>query len=93
MVDSIEAIGAVPVSGEPAGAAANAGDDAIVGQSATDLERALDTSLFGFAPNLAKRLVLISDGNQTDGDVWRALPHRLWPPAPRWPVLRLNCRG
>ena len=41
---------------------------------ATDLEQALRTSMFGFAPGDAKRLVLLTDGNQTDGDVWRALP-------------------
>jgi Ca-activated chloride channel homolog len=70
MVESVEAIGSVPVTGDATDA-----DEQAVGQSGTDLERALDGALPGFAPNLAKRLVLISDGNQTDGDVWRAIPH------------------
>lgn len=70
LVDSIEAIGTVPVTAESPEA-----DEQAVGQSATDIERALDAALPGFAPNLAKRLVLISDGNQTDGDAWRAVPH------------------
>ena len=30
-----------------------------------------ELAALGFAPNHAKRLVLLSDGNQTDGDVWR----------------------
>ena len=30
--------------------------------------------MFGFAPHAARRLVLVSDGNQTQGDLWRALP-------------------
>jgi uncharacterized membrane protein len=40
----------------------------------TDLEQALRTAALGFAPGTAKRLVLVSDGNATRGDVWRALP-------------------
>lgn len=47
---------------------------AVIGQDATDLEQALAMAAFGFAPNHAKRLVLMTDGNATDGDVWRALP-------------------
>jgi uncharacterized membrane protein len=43
-------------------------------QGATDLERALDEALLGFAPDAVKRLVLFTDGNQTHGDVWRVLP-------------------
>ena len=43
-------------------------------QGATNLEFALDTALAGFAPGHAKRLVLISDANQTEGDVWRVAP-------------------
>ena len=42
-------------------------------QGATDLEQALRTALPAFAPGHAKRLVLLSDGNQTEGDVWRAM--------------------
>lgn len=43
-------------------------------QGATDLEQALDLSVFGFAPNHGKRLVLFTDGHATRGDVMRALP-------------------
>src|SRR5262245_47874406 len=43
-------------------------------QGATNLERALAASLAGFAPGHALRLVLISDGNQTEGDLWRMVP-------------------
>jgi len=53
------------------GASADAG---AISRSATDLEQALRSALHGFAPAHAKRLVLISDGNATQGDVWRALP-------------------
>jgi Mg-chelatase subunit ChlD len=45
-----------------------------IDQSATDLEQALNTAVFGFAPHAAPRLVLVTDGNQTQGDLWRALP-------------------
>jgi Ca-activated chloride channel family protein len=44
-------------------------------QGATDLERALDQALLGLDPDRVKRVVLFTDGNQTHGDVWRALPH------------------
>lgn len=50
------------------------GDASAIDRSTTDLEQALRTALHGFAPAHAKRLVLISDGNQTVGDVWRAIP-------------------
>jgi Ca-activated chloride channel homolog len=43
-------------------------------QSVTDIEQAIATSMLGFVPDYAKRLVLITDGNQTQGDVWRELP-------------------
>ncbi len=46
----------------------------VIDQSATNLENALATAMFGFGPEHAKRLVLISDGNQTEGDLWQALP-------------------
>jgi hypothetical protein len=42
--------------------------------SATDIEQGLAAALLGFLPDHAKRLVLISDGNQTQGDLWRELP-------------------
>ncbi len=47
---------------------------AALDQSATDLEQGVTISVFGFLPQHAKRLVLITDGNQTQGDVWRQLP-------------------
>ena len=43
-------------------------------QGATNLERALDQALLGLDPDRVKRVVLFTDGNQTHGDVWRALP-------------------
>jgi Ca-activated chloride channel homolog len=68
LVNSIEEIESINVSD-------NAGEaKSVIGQGATDIEQALNTAAFGFAPNHAKRLVLLSDGNATDGDVWRALP-------------------
>ena len=48
-------------------------DDAI-NQSSTNLERALDLALLGFEAGSIKRLVLMSDGNATEGDVWRVVP-------------------
>ena len=47
---------------------------AAVDQSATDIEQGVATSVLGFLPGYSKRLVLITDGNQTQGDVWRELP-------------------
>ena len=68
LLDSVEKIESVAVTsgGAETGSAIN--------QSATDLEQALDMAAFGFAPNHAKRLVLMTDGNATVGDAWRALP-------------------
>ncbi len=43
-------------------------------QNATDLERALDESLLALDRDRVKRLVVLSDGNQTSGDAWRVLP-------------------
>ncbi len=43
-------------------------------QSATNLEQALDSALLGLDNSRAKRIVLLTDGNQTTGDVWRVLP-------------------
>lgn len=42
-------------------------------RDATDLERALDESLLALERDRVKRLVVLSDGNQTRGDVWRVL--------------------
>ena len=68
LVNSVEAVESVTVSDEPAT------NESAIGQGATNLEQALSLAAFGFAPNHAKRLVLFSDGNATDGEVWRALP-------------------
>jgi Ca-activated chloride channel family protein len=45
----------------------------LIHQGATNLEEALFTTLPGFEHGLAKRIVLLSDGNETEGDVWRAM--------------------
>lgn len=66
LVDSPEAVREIAVS-DQAGAPKDA-----VQQGGTNLEQALNLAALGFAPNHAKRLVLLSDGNQTQGDVWRA---------------------
>lgn len=68
LLNTLDEIGSVAVTGDAA-----PGRFAI-GQSATDLEQALNMAAFGFAPHHAKRLVLMSDGNATSGDLWRALP-------------------
>lgn len=68
LVSTIDEIESVTVS-DNIGAARS-----VIGQGATDLEQALNMATFGFTPNHAKRLVLLSDGNATAGDVWRALP-------------------
>jgi uncharacterized membrane protein len=89
MVDSIAAVESLAVSegategivardrSEPRRTDRSAGDlggPAALDQGATNLERALATSLSGFAPGHALRLVLLSDGNQTEGDLWRVVP-------------------
>lgn len=67
LLDSIDGLAKVPVSQEgPAPGTLN--------QSQTNLERALDEALLGLDRNRVKRLVLLTDGNQTEGDVWRMLP-------------------
>jgi uncharacterized membrane protein len=43
-------------------------------QGATDIEAALDQALLGFDATQVRRLVLLTDGNQTQGDVWQVLP-------------------
>ncbi len=69
LLDSLESVSTVPI------ARAGAGNDrSAIAQDATNLEAAVELALSGFAPNHPKRLVLFSDGNQTAGDVWRALP-------------------
>jgi Mg-chelatase subunit ChlD len=68
LLNSIDEIESVTVTGDAVA------KRSAIGQSATDLEQALNMAAFGFAPHHAKRLVLMTDGNATDGDVWRALP-------------------
>jgi len=46
----------------------------VIDRNETNLERALDTALLGLDGEQAKRIVLLTDGNQTAGDVWRMLP-------------------
>jgi len=68
LVESVDAVRALSLTtGE------RAGRDGAIGQGATDLEAGLLAALPGFAPGLAKRIVLLSDGNQTEGDAWRAM--------------------
>jgi Ca-activated chloride channel family protein len=57
--------------GHPRGASADA---TVIDQTATNLEQALDAALMGLDRDRAKRIVLLTDGNQTAGDVWRVLP-------------------
>ena len=57
--------------GRPRGASADA---TVIDQTATNLEQALDAALMGLDRDRAKRIVLLTDGNQTAGDVWRVLP-------------------
>ena len=71
LVDSADEVLSVAVTVEDA---ASASSSNAIGQSATDIEAALHSAMFGFARHHARRLVLITDGNQTRGDVWRALP-------------------
>jgi Ca-activated chloride channel family protein len=67
VVASIDEVPTVAVS------AADTPADAI-GQTATDIEQALRTASGSFGAAGARRLVLISDGRQTRGDLWRLLP-------------------
>lgn len=39
----------------------------------TDIEAGLDAALYGFTPHQIKRLVLMTDGNATRGDLWNTL--------------------
>ena len=73
LVNSAQDVASVEITpeGKPGTAMSSVG---AIDQGATNLEGALLTSLFGFATDHAKRLVLLSDGNPTEGDLWRALP-------------------
>lgn len=51
-----------------------AGEGTTIHQGATNIESALQEALLGLDPRRLKRLVLMSDGNQTDGDAWRVIP-------------------
>jgi Ca-activated chloride channel family protein len=67
--DSLDALTQVSVSNH----AGRGGRDTI-DQSETNIASALDGALHHFAPDHLKRLVLISDGNETSGDVAEVLP-------------------
>ncbi len=68
LLDRIDAARSILVTQGLAGAGSGA-----IGQAATNLEEALSVASSGFAPGYSKRLVLLSDGNQNEGNVWRAL--------------------
>lgn len=68
-VETVDGLLAVAVS--PTG---RTGSDGVIAQAATDIEQALRAAVSGFGPYGARRLVLITDGNQTQGDLWRMLP-------------------
>ncbi len=68
MVDDVDELPRLAVSAD---AAAPTG---ALQQGATDIEAALDQALLGFDADQVKRLVLLTDGNQTQGDVWQVLP-------------------
>lgn len=69
LLDSIEEVRTAALAG---GEATGAGGG-VIHQGATDIEQALLAALPGFAPGHARRIVLLTDGNQTEGDVWRAM--------------------
>src|SRR5690349_15532647 len=68
MVDDLDALAKVAVTADPTAPAS------ALQQGATDIEAALDQALLGFDADRVKRLILLSDGNQTQGDVWQVLP-------------------
>jgi uncharacterized membrane protein len=69
LLDSLADVRALKLATEDGAASRND----LIHEGATNLEDALLTTLPGFEPGLAKRIVLVSDGNQTEGDVWRAM--------------------
>jgi len=82
LLETPEQVLSVSVTSEPVlnqmtaqdgNSAATSFDGHVIGQTATDIEAALRAAMFGFAPDHSRRLVLISDGNQTRGEVWRAV--------------------
>lgn len=68
VVDSLDEVPAMAVTLDEVAAT-----NGVIYQGATNLEKALDVARSIPAPGHMKRLVLFSDGNQTQGDVWRAL--------------------
>jgi len=68
LVDSVDAARALELTAED-----EARRDKAIDRGATDLEEGLLAALPGFAPGHAKRIVLLSDGNQTEGDAWQAM--------------------
>ena len=68
-VESLDAIPALAVS-----AADRSDDPGVIAQGATDLEQALMAAAAASASGTERRLVLVSDGVQTQGDLWRMLP-------------------
>ena len=75
LLESPEQVLSVSVSSEPV-PATGFGESGVgvIGQTATDIEAGLHAAMFGFAPHHARRLVLITDGNETRGDLRRAMP-------------------
>lgn len=55
------------------GAGVDDGNQAI-DQSATDIEAALYRAVMAYPPQVERHLVLMTDGHQTQGDLWRVLP-------------------
>ncbi|MFN0040219.1 MAG: VWA domain-containing protein [Burkholderiales bacterium] len=82
MVDSPDAIRALSVS-------EGARRDGVLDQAATNLEQAVEVALLGLDRERVKRLVLMTDGNQTEGEVRQLLPRlqeagvRVYPVAAR----------
>jgi uncharacterized membrane protein len=72
MVQKAEDLRAVAVTQGDARAATPAAN--VIDRSATDLEQALDVALTGLDRDHAKRIVLLTDGNENAGDIWRVLP-------------------
>ncbi|HEX7953310.1 MAG TPA: VWA domain-containing protein, partial [Burkholderiales bacterium] len=72
MVHKAQDLRAVAVTQDGARAAVPAAN--VIDRSATDLEQALDVALTGLDRNHARRIVLLTDGNQPAGDIWRVLP-------------------
>ncbi len=63
-----------------------AGDPDTIDRMATNLEQALDSALLSLAPDRVKRIVLLTDGNQTTGDIWRVLPRLIRSQARVYPI-------